>query len=217
MDRENEAPEGGSKFTRTVTAAAGKRKLVVDYDAREVTVDGQVCFVGKGCMLARVLELLTKKAGLVCTKRMLLDHLYRDRAYEAKFKILENFVFHMRAELKERLGTDLIGTAWGRGYYFGELRPEDASGCIEKKMRARFRGPDGSMLRVSSLKSPNLPNWKADPKAELVCAIEAGAITLADALTHYPGLTSQEIGEWRSAYGRHGMKGLAVPQLALVA
>jgi len=89
-------------------------KLVVDLDARVVTVDDKALHLtGKEY---GVLELLSLRKGTTLTKEMFLNHLY-EGMHEPEFKVIDTFVYHLRKKLAEATGGQhYIETEWGRGY-----------------------------------------------------------------------------------------------------
>ena len=89
-------------------------RLVVDVDARIVSVDGQkVHLTGKEY---GILELLSLRKGTTLTKEMFLDHLYGG-INEPEIKIIDVFVCKLRKKLAQATdGAHYIETVWGRGY-----------------------------------------------------------------------------------------------------
>jgi two-component system cell cycle response regulator CtrA len=89
-------------------------KLVVNIDARTVTVDGQpLHLTGKEY---GVIELLSLRKGSTLAKEMFLNHLYGGLD-EPELKIIDVFVCKLRKKLTAATGGDhYIETVWGRGY-----------------------------------------------------------------------------------------------------
>ncbi|HEY5724097.1 MAG TPA: DUF1153 domain-containing protein [Allosphingosinicella sp.] len=80
-----------------------------------------------------------------------------------------------------------------------------------------------SQRKFSQLDEPvtlaNLPpadteRWVARRKAQVVAAVQAGLLSLDDALTRYK-LTLEEFTGWQRALYRHGLRGLQVTQLQI--
>jgi DNA-binding winged helix-turn-helix (wHTH) protein len=89
-------------------------KLLVDLDARVVSVDNQpVHLTGKEY---GILELLSLRKGTTLTKEMFLNHLYGG-IDEPELKIIDVFVCKLRKKLAHATGgKHYIETVWGRGY-----------------------------------------------------------------------------------------------------
>jgi two-component system, cell cycle response regulator CtrA len=109
-----------SKSDCEATVRTGK--LVVNLDAREVSVDDQpVHLTGKEY---GILELLALRKSTTLTKEMFLNHLYGGMD-EPEIKIIDVFVCKLRKKLTEATGGNhYIETVWGRGY---RLRDPDLS------------------------------------------------------------------------------------------
>jgi len=101
-----------SKSDCEATVRTGK--LVVNLDAREVSVDDHpVHLTGKEY---GILELLTLRKSTTLTKEMFLNHLYAGMD-EPEIKIIDVFVCKLRKKLAEATGGNhYIETVWGRGY-----------------------------------------------------------------------------------------------------
>ena len=72
-------------------------------------------------------------------------------------------------------------------------------------------GPDGNVLTLADLPSPNTKRWVARRKAEVVVAVKGGLLSLSDACERYK-LTVEEFLSWQHAIRRHGMDGLHATQ-----
>ncbi len=72
--------------------------------------------------------------------------------------------------------------------------------------------PDGTLLSLDTLPSPETRRWVARRKAEVVTAVRAGLLTFEDACTRY-NISAEEYGSWERAIDRHGMGGLRVTRL----
>jgi len=71
---------------------------------------------------------------------------------------------------------------------------------------------DGSMLTRADLPPERTRRWVASRKAIVVKAVEAGLITIAEAIERY-GLTEEEFESWRRAVHKHGADALKVTAL----
>jgi hypothetical protein len=78
--------------------------------------------------------------------------------------------------------------------------------------RRYVRGPDGSPLSVTDLPPPNTKRWVARRKAEVICAIRGGLLTIDEACARY-GLTLDEIMTWQDRIARHGLRGLRATRI----
>lgn len=73
--------------------------------------------------------------------------------------------------------------------------------------KGRVIGPDGRVLSVDSLPSPETVRWVARRKAEVVASVKGGLLCLNEACARY-GLTHDEYFEWERAYVASGLTGL---------
>src|ERR1700757_3373379 len=98
-------------------------KLVVNLDARIVTVDDQpVHLTGKEY---GILELLSLRKGTTLTKEMFLTHLYGGMD-EPELKIIDVFVCKLRKKLANASeARNFIEPGWGRGYVRREPHEAD--------------------------------------------------------------------------------------------
>jgi two-component system, cell cycle response regulator CtrA len=95
--------------------------ILVDQEQMRVSIingvgDSQVVHMTEKEYL--ILELLTIRAGRVCTKEQIMGHLYGGLD-EPEEKIVDVFVCKLRRKLRERLpqgSPDVVSTVWGRGY-----------------------------------------------------------------------------------------------------
>jgi two-component system, cell cycle response regulator CtrA len=101
-----------SKGHSEATVRTGK--LVIDLDAREVSVDDKpVHLTGKEY---GIFELLSMRKGTAVTKEMFLNHLYGGMD-EPELRIVDGFVANLRKKLVPATGGQhYIETVWGRGY-----------------------------------------------------------------------------------------------------
>ena len=72
--------------------------------------------------------------------------------------------------------------------------------------------PDGTLLSLDTLPSPETRRWVARRKAEVVTAVRAGLLSFEEACTRY-NISAEEYGSWERAIDRHGMGGLRVTRL----
>ena len=88
--------------------------LVIDLETQIVTADRMpVPLTGKEYS---ILELLSRRKGVIVTKEMFLGHLYGEKD-EPELKIIDVFVCHLRKKLAQATGSKYyIETVWGRGY-----------------------------------------------------------------------------------------------------
>jgi hypothetical protein len=71
----------------------------------------------------------------------------------------------------------------------------------------RIIGPQGSVLTREMLPPPDTRRWVASRKAQVVSAVDAGLLTLDQALARYD-LSLEEFCSWRRAMDRAGVAGL---------
>ena len=92
--------------------------LIVNLDQKTVEVDAvRVHLTGKQYQL---MECLALRVGKLCTKEMLLNHLYGGMD-EPDLKIIDVFVSKLRRKLSDAAeGRNYIETIWGRGYRLAE-------------------------------------------------------------------------------------------------
>ena len=72
--------------------------------------------------------------------------------------------------------------------------------------------PSGDPFDLASLPPPDTTRWVAGRKAQVVAAVEAGLLSLDEALARY-GLSLEEFSGWQRALCRHGVRGLQVTHL----
>ena len=65
---------------------------------------------------------------------------------------------------------------------------------------------------MGALPPANTKRWVVRRKAAVVAAVEAGKITLEEALRRYQ-LTEEEFRAWQRAYDAHGLPGLRATRL----
>ncbi len=89
-------------------------KLVVDLDAKSLTIDG--ASVHLNCKEYAMLELLSLRKGTTVTKEMFLNHLYGG-INEPEAKMVDVYIYKLRKKMSYACaGEDYIETVWGRGY-----------------------------------------------------------------------------------------------------
>jgi hypothetical protein len=69
-------------------------------------------------------------------------------------------------------------------------------------------------VSLASLPPPDTERWVARRKAEVVAAVQAGLLSLDEALARYK-LTLEEFTGWQRALYRHGLRGLQITQLQI--
>lgn len=100
------------QFVRTFQDVGADIEFRIDYDARHVHASGtRLHFTDKEF---QVLAFFTRNEGGVCTKLMILRHLYDDLG-QAELKIIDVFVCKVRKKLAAAMnGNHGIRTVWGR-------------------------------------------------------------------------------------------------------
>ncbi len=73
-------------------------------------------------------------------------------------------------------------------------------------------GPNGDIITLADLPSPQTTRWVIRRKAEVVFAVHGGLLSLDDACARYQ-LTAEEFFAWQSAIEQHGLRGLRSTQL----
>jgi hypothetical protein len=76
-------------------------------------------------------------------------------------------------------------------------------------------GPNGDVLTMDSLPSPNTERWVSRRKAELVAAVRGELLSLEDVCARY-GISSEEFLAWQNAIDRFGMAGLQATNSRIV-
>ena len=80
------------------------------------------------------------------------------------------------------------------------------SGVIANMAMSTF-GPDGNILTMADLPSPDTKRWVIRRKAEVVAGVKGGLLSLSDACERYR-LTVDEFLSWQHAIRRYGLDGL---------
>ena len=83
----------------------------------------------------------------------------------------------------------------------------------QARSRAKFViGPDGSPLTISDLPPSSTKRWVIRRKAEVVCAVRGGLLSLEDACRRYT-LTVEEFLSWQASIDSHGLAGLRTTRI----
>lgn len=80
--------------------------------------------------------------------------------------------------------------------------------------RARHSDPFDASLTFAALPPPDTERWVARRKAQVVAAVQAGLLTIDEALLRYR-LTMEEFVSWQRGLYRHGLRGLQTTQLQI--
>ena len=81
------------------------------------------------------------------------------------------------------------------------------------RSRAKFViGPDGSPLTIADLPPSSTKRWVIRRKAEVVCAVRGGLLSLEDACRRYT-LTVEEFLSWQASIDSHGLAGLRTTRI----
>lgn len=78
----------------------------------------------------------------------------------------------------------------------------------------RKTSPAAEPVTLATLPPPDTERWVARRKAQVVAAVQAGLLTLDEALNRYK-LTLEEFTGWQRALYRHGLRGLQITQLQI--
>jgi hypothetical protein len=73
--------------------------------------------------------------------------------------------------------------------------------------RSHVTGPDGDVLTIDNLPSPDIARWVPRKKAQVVAAVRGGLLSLGDACARY-ALTPEEFLAWQDALDHFGLSGL---------
>ena len=76
----------------------------------------------------------------------------------------------------------------------------------------RVLAPDGSVLTLADLPSPDAQRWVASRKAIVVAAVRGGLLSMSDACARYR-LTTEEFLSWQAQIDRNGLKGLRTTRI----
>ena len=76
----------------------------------------------------------------------------------------------------------------------------------------RVLAPDGSVLTLADLPSPDAQRWVASRKAVVVAAMRGGLLSMSDACARYR-LTTEEFLSWQTQVDRNGLQGLRTTRI----
>jgi hypothetical protein len=76
----------------------------------------------------------------------------------------------------------------------------------------RVLAPDGSVLTLANLPSPDAQRWVASRKAIVVAAVRGGLLSMSDACARYR-LTTEEFLSWQTHVDRDGLQGLRTTRI----
>jgi hypothetical protein len=80
--------------------------------------------------------------------------------------------------------------------------------------RSRQIAPLDAPIDLASLPPADTERWVARRKAQVVAAVQAGLLTIDEALVRYR-LTLEEFAGWQRGLYRHGLRGLQITQLQI--
>jgi hypothetical protein len=78
----------------------------------------------------------------------------------------------------------------------------------------KARPASADALTLAGLPPADTARWVARRKAQVVAAVQAGLITLDEALIRYK-LTVEEFSGWQRALYRHGLRGLQITRVQI--
>ncbi len=73
-------------------------------------------------------------------------------------------------------------------------------------------GPYGNVVTIADLPPPDTKRWVIRRKAEVVCAVRGGLLSLEEACRRYT-LTIEEFLSWQASIDRHGLAGLRTTRI----
>jgi len=76
----------------------------------------------------------------------------------------------------------------------------------------RVLAPDGTVLTLANLPSPDAQRWVASRKATVVAAVRGGLLSMSDACARYR-LTTEEFLSWQTQVDRNGLHGLRTTRI----
>jgi hypothetical protein len=83
---------------------------------------------------------------------------------------------------------------------------------VDAPKRKPVRGPDGSVLTIADLPSPDTKRWVIRRKAIIAAAVRGGLITLDAACSRYR-LNPEELLSWHYYLDRYGFSALRITKL----
>jgi hypothetical protein len=81
--------------------------------------------------------------------------------------------------------------------------------------KSREPEPFEAPVTLASLPPPDTERWVARRKAQVVAAVQAGLLTIDEALARYK-LSLEEFAGWQRGLYRHGLRGLQITHLQLL-
>src|SRR5215210_4065094 len=76
----------------------------------------------------------------------------------------------------------------------------------------RVLAPDGTVLTLANLPSPDAQRWVASRKAIVVAAVRGGLLSMSEACARYR-LTTEEFLNWQTQVDRNGLHGLRTTRI----
>ena len=76
----------------------------------------------------------------------------------------------------------------------------------------RLLAPDGTVLTLANLPSPDAQRWVASRKAIVVAAVRGGLLSMSEACARYR-LTTEEFLGWQTQVDRDGLQGLRTTRI----
>src|SRR5215218_630334 len=76
----------------------------------------------------------------------------------------------------------------------------------------RVLAPDGTVLTLTNLPSPDAQRWVASRNAIVVAAVRGGLLSMSDACARYR-LTTEEFLSWQTQVDRDGLQGLRTTRI----
>ena len=73
-------------------------------------------------------------------------------------------------------------------------------------------GPYGNVLTIADLPPPDTIRWVIRRKAEVVCAVRGGLLSIEEACRRY-WLTLEEFLSWQASVDQHGLVGLRTTRI----
>ena len=73
-------------------------------------------------------------------------------------------------------------------------------------------GPYGNVLTIADLPPPDTIRWVIRRKAEVVCAVRGGLLSIEEACQRYR-LTLEEFLSWQASVDQHGLVGLRTTRI----
>ena len=73
-------------------------------------------------------------------------------------------------------------------------------------------GPYGNVLTIADLPPPGTKRWVTRRKAEVVCAVRGGLLSIEEACRRYM-LTLEEFLSWQALVDQHGLAGLRTTRI----